>query len=57
MRYLLYDDDGVILRKFWSYEAAEKFLQEGYKIVVLKKEKKKTVSVADLIAICGEAPY
>jgi hypothetical protein len=57
MRYWLYDDEGVLLRKFWSMDAAEKFLQEGYKITVVKREKKKALSVADLIAVCGEAPY
>jgi hypothetical protein len=57
MRYWLYDDEGVLLRKFWSMDVAEKFLQEGYKITVVKREKKKALSVADLIAVCGEAPY
>jgi hypothetical protein len=62
MRYLLYDDDGVLLRKFWSAEAAEKYLQEGYRIVVLKKERvKRSVAakntVSALIAEFGEAPY
>lgn len=60
MRFLLYDDDGVILRKFWSYEAAQKFLQAGYTIVELKKEKRKRVpkaNVMDMFADLGEPPF
>lgn len=60
MRFLLYDEDGVILRKFWCREVAEKFLQDGYEIVELKKEKRKRVpkaSVTDLFADLGEPPF
>jgi len=60
MRFLLYDDDGFLLRKFWSYEAAAKFLLDGYKIVELKKEKRKRVpkaSVSDMFADLGEPPF
>lgn len=61
MRFLLYDDEGVLLRKFWSRGDAEMFLQEGYRIVELKKEKRKKVSKAThiqlLIAELGEAPF
>jgi hypothetical protein len=61
MRFLLYDDDGVLLRKFWSRDAAEVFLQEGYKIVEMKREKRVKVSKAShlqlLIAEVGEAPF
>jgi len=60
MRYLLYDEDGMILRKFWSYEAAEKFLQEGYTIVELKKPKRSRVpkaNVMNMLADLGEPPF
>lgn len=60
MRYLLYDDDGVLLRKFWSHEAAEKFLQDGYTIVELKKPKRvrnPRVSVSDMFADLGDPPF
>lgn len=60
MRFLLYDDDGVLLRKFWSREAADKFLQDGYTIVELKKPKRvrnTRVSVSDMFADLGEAPF
>lgn len=49
------------LRKFWSRDIAEKFMQEGYWIEEKKKEKKKKVSkeshLQQLIAEVGEAPY
>jgi len=65
MRFLLYDEDGVILRKFWSRDAAEAFLQtggcEGYTIVEMKREKRVKASKAShlqlLLAEVGEAPY
>ena len=60
MRFLLYDDDGVLLRKFWSRDIAEKFLQEGYTIVEMKREKRKRipkVSVYDTFADLGEPPF
>lgn len=60
MRYLLYDDDGILLRKFWSRDIAEKFLQAGYTIVELKKGKRKRVpkaNVTDLFADLGEPPF
>ena len=61
MRFLLYDEDGVLLRKFWSRDVAEKFMEDGYGIVELKKEKRKKVSKGShiqlLIAELGEAPF
>jgi hypothetical protein len=61
MRFLLYDEEGVLLRKFWSRDVAEKFMQEGYWIEELKKEKRKKVLRSThlqlLIAEVGEAPY
>lgn len=61
MRFLLYDDEGVLLRKFWSRGDAEMFLQEGYRIVETKKEKRKKVlrstQLQLLLAEVGEAPY
>jgi len=60
MRFLLYDDDGMLLRKFWSRDIAEKFLQGGYTIVELKREKRKRipkVSVHDTFADLGEPPF
>jgi hypothetical protein len=61
MRFLLYDDEGVLLRKFWSRGDAEMFLQEGYWIEELKKEKRKKVLRSThlqlLLAEVGEAPF
>lgn len=37
MRYLVYDEDGVLVRKFWDKESAQKFLQDGWRLSVLPK--------------------
>jgi myo-inositol-1-phosphate synthase len=61
MRFILHDDEGVPLRKFWSRDVAEKFLMDGYTIVELKREKRKRISkgshIQQLIAEVGEAPF
>ena len=61
MRYLLYDEDGVPLRKFWSRGDAEMFMEEGYWIEELKREKRKKVLLATqfqlLLSEVGEAPF
>lgn len=59
MRYILLDEDGIPLRRFWSMDAAEKFLQDGYTIKVLPKPKRvrTTLTTAQLIEECGEAPF
>jgi hypothetical protein len=59
MRYCLLDEDGVLLRKFWSAEDAEKYLEEGYTIKVLPKPKikRKKVTRVDFIKLFGEPPF
>lgn len=57
MRYILLDEDGIPLRKFWSAEDAEKHLQSGYTIKVLPKPKKKRVAKVDYVKLFGEPPY
>jgi len=39
MRYWVYDEDGVLLRKFYSKEEAEAFLQTYWHIIVQPKIK------------------
>ena len=39
MRYILLDEDGIPLRKFWSAEDAEKHKESGYSIKMLPKPK------------------
>lgn len=39
MRYFVYDEDGVLLRKFWDKESAQRFMQDGWKLVVQAKPK------------------
>jgi hypothetical protein len=51
------DEDGVLLRKFWSVEAAEKFLQDGYTITVLPKPKKQRKPKIDYVKLFGEPPF
>jgi hypothetical protein len=47
MRYEVYDEDGILLRKFWDKESAERFMQDGWKLVILAKLKKKVPSVEE----------
>jgi len=37
MRYLVIDEDGKLLRKFWDKESAQRFLQDGWTLVVLPR--------------------
>lgn len=39
MRFWVYDEDGVLLRKLHSREEAEKFLQDGWRIAVQPRQK------------------
>jgi hypothetical protein len=39
MRYEVYDEDGKLFRKFWDKYSAEKFLQDGWSLVVRPKQK------------------
>ena len=41
MRFWVYDEDGVLIRKFDDKFSAEKFLQEGWYVQVHPIEKKK----------------
>ena len=44
MRFWVYDEDGVLMRKFDDRFSAEKFLQKGWYLVVQPREKKQTPS-------------
>lgn len=57
MRYVLLDEDGIPLRKFWTAADAEKHLQSGYTIKVLPKPKKKRVEKVDYVKLFGEPPF
>ena len=37
MRFEVYDEEGKLFRKFWERAEAEKFLQEGWKLVTKAK--------------------
>lgn len=39
VRYEVYDEEGKLFRKFWDRHEAEKFLQEGWKLITKAKEK------------------
>lgn len=39
MRYEVYDEEGKLFRKFWERYEAEKFIQQGWKLVVKAKHK------------------
>ena len=40
MRYLVYDEEGTLMRKFWTKGDAESYLQSGWTIRVLPKQVK-----------------
>jgi hypothetical protein len=37
MRYWVFDEDGVLLRKFWDKESAQRFLQTGWRLEIQPK--------------------
>lgn len=39
MRFWVYDDEGVLFRKFHTRQEAEKFMQSGWKLVTKAVEK------------------
>lgn len=45
MRYVILDEDGQPLRKFWDKEEAQKFLQDGWTLTIMPKPKKVLPSV------------
>lgn len=51
MRYLVYDEDDVLLRKFGDRESAQRYLQDGWRMVVLPRPSKKTPTIEEF----GEA--
>lgn len=53
MRYWVYDEDNKLIRKFWDKWEAERFLQEGWTLVVQPKPKPRKPTVAEF----GEAPF
>lgn len=55
MRYIVIDDDGVPIRKFWTRKDAEDFALQNYRILVLPKPAKPTPN--DMFAQLGEARW
>ncbi len=57
MRYWVYDEDNVLIRKFHMKEDAIKFLQEGWRLEVIKipKVKRKDV-LEEMMKNLGESP-
>ena len=53
MRYWVYDEDGVLFRKFAGREEAEAFLQSGWTLYVQPREAK----VAPTVETHGEARW
>jgi hypothetical protein len=39
MRYEVYDEEGKLFRKFWDKHQAQRFLQDGWKMVTKAKHK------------------
>ena len=58
MKYLVYDEEDLLIRKFHIREDAVKFLQEGWRLEVIKipKVKRKDV-LEEMIKNLGEAPF
>ena len=40
MRFEIYDENNKLFRKFWEKSDAEKFLQDGWSLIVKTKQKK-----------------
>ena len=53
MRYEVYDEDGKLFRKFWTKEDAQKFMQQGWKLVTKAKNKE----VKPTTEVYGEARW
>ena len=53
MRYEVYDEEGQLFRRFHNKYEAENFLQDGWSIVVLPKQKITKPNVET----CGEARW
>jgi hypothetical protein len=53
MRYWIYDDEGMLFRKFYSKDEASKFIQEGWTLIVKPKHKK----VLPSVEVYGEARW
>jgi hypothetical protein len=53
MRYEIYDEDGVLFRRFWDKESAERFVQDGWRLVVQPTPRKKVPTVEEY----GEARW
>lgn len=55
MRYIVIDDDGVPLRKFWTRAEAVAYALQDYQILVLPKPPKPTFN--DMFVEIGEARW
>ena len=55
MRYIVIDDDGFPLRKFWTREEAVAYAQQDYQIIVLPKPP--APSFDEFFAEIGEARW
>ena len=53
MRFEVYDEEGKLFRKFWDRYEAQKFLQEGWKLVEKAKPQNKKPTVEEF----GEARW
>lgn len=58
MKYLVYDEDNLLIRKFHIKEDAIKFLQEGWRLEVIKIPKvKRKDTLQEMIKNLGESPF
>ena len=53
MRYWVFDEDGILLRKFWDKLSAERFMQAGWRLVVQPKP----ATVKPTTELYGEARW
>lgn len=53
MRYWVYDEDHKLIRKFWDKWEAERFMQEGWTLVVQPKPKARKPTIEEY----GAAPF
>lgn len=53
MRFWIFDEDGLLFRKFWTKEDAARFMQSGFTLTIQPKPVRWVPTVEE----CGEARW
>lgn len=57
MRISLYDEEGILLRKFWDKATAERYMIPGYTMTINPLERRRKPTMQELINLVGEALF